>query len=100
MGMQRERRYFGAAVSEQVGGAGDEFSGFAYRKAWRQIMAIEEHPRYDEWSAALERLQDANARYRALIYGAFKVAPELTEVARQNLADARSAYDAIPVEID
>ena len=63
-------------------------------------MAVEDHPSYDEWSAALDRLQDANARYRALTCGAFKVAPELTEAARQNLVDARSAYDAIAVELD
>ena len=27
-------------------------------------MAVEDHPRYDDWSAAVDRLKEANDRYR------------------------------------
>jgi len=59
-------------------------------------MPVENHPKYDEWSKALDRLKEANDRFRA---AKDSHAPHL-EMAREDLRKAQSAYDLICEEID
>lgn len=59
-------------------------------------MPVEDNPRYDEWSRALDRLKEANDRFRA----AQRVNASDIEAARKDLHDAQEAFDKIADEIE
>ena len=59
-------------------------------------MAIEDHPKYEEWSDAVDTLKKANDRYREARDAG---APNI-EVYRLDLHKAREAYENIASEIE
>jgi ribosome-binding factor A len=60
-------------------------------------MPVQNHPRYDEWSRALDRLKEANDCYRAAVIG--KLEKNAIDSLRFNLDDAQREYNKIADEI-
>ena len=60
-------------------------------------MAVEDHPKYDEWSKALDHLKDANDHYRDVAKGKANTA---INAAKRDLHNAQAAYDKISSEIE
>ena len=59
-------------------------------------MAVQEHPRYEEWSKALDRLKEANDRFRDAKQ---RNDPGL-EAYELDLDKAQKAYDEIADELE
>lgn len=60
-------------------------------------MAVEDHPRYDDWSAALDRLQQANELYRVAVKaGRFG---QSLETVKAQLHEAQAEYNKISEEL-
>ncbi|MGB5086080.1 MAG: hypothetical protein WBO09_16105 [Methylocystis silviterrae] len=59
-------------------------------------MAVQDHPKYREWSAALDILKEADDRYLAALERG-DVALKTYEI---DLEKAKAAYDKIASEID
>jgi uncharacterized protein YukE len=58
-------------------------------------MPVEDHPKYDDWTNALDALKEANDRVRdAIRQGASSIA-----AAKRDLRKAQQAYDSISYEI-
>ena len=60
-------------------------------------MAVHDHPRYAEWSDALDKLKEANDCYRAVRTTSDRLA---TESLRKNFAWAQTEYNRISEEIN
>lgn len=56
-------------------------------------MAVEQHPHYQEWSAAFEERNEAERRYRRAMMGDKSVGP--VELAKKDYEAAQSRYDDI-----
>lgn len=63
-------------------------------------VAVQDHPLYDEWSDALDRLKDANDRYREAISASSKVNPAIVEKSRRWLDNALSEYEEVSARLD
>ena len=61
-------------------------------------MAVEQHPQYQAWSEALERLVEAERRYHTALME--KRTVEEIQPAARDLDEARTRYQAIADQIE
>lgn len=59
-------------------------------------MAVQDSPKYEEWSCALDKLKEANDRYRE----ARRTNSPGIAAAAEDLRIAQEEYDRISAEID
>jgi hypothetical protein len=63
-----------------------------------ESMAVEQHPQYQAWSEALERLVEAERRYHTALME--KRTVEEIQSAARDLDEARTRYQAIADQIE